>query len=296
MADASVSTKELLKKVRRIEIRTSRLVNDALAGQYHSAFKGRGMEFEEVRQYQVGDDVRTIDWNVSARCGEPYVKVFKEERELTVMLLVDMSRSQDFGANQQLKRELVAEIGATLAFSAIKNNDKVGLLCFTDVVEKFIPPAKGTGHVLWVIRELLALQPTGSGTSIGSAVDYFNRVMRRRSVVFLISDFQDQGYETALRICRRRHDLILVSVGDRREREMPRLGLVELVDNETGRRIVVDTSSRRWRRRYRQIAEQAIEHRRRELRRFKLDCIEVDTGESFVGPLTRFFRQREARP
>jgi uncharacterized protein (DUF58 family) len=287
--------KELLRKIRRIEIRTSHLVNDALAGQYHSAFKGRGMEFEEVRQYQVGDDVRTIDWNVSARYGEPFVKVFREERELTVLLLVDLSRSQAFGSNHQLKRELVAEIGATLAFSAIKNNDKIGLICFTDRVEQFVPPRKGVGHVLRVIRELLAFQPRGRGTSIAAALDHLNRIMRRRAVVFVISDFQDRGFERALRVARRRHDVILVSVTDRRERELPPAGLVEFVDGESGRRVLVDTSSRRWRERYQRITQAAIEARNRRLRQLRLDLIEVRTGESFVEPLVQFFRRREAR-
>ncbi|MHC5114941.1 MAG: DUF58 domain-containing protein [Planctomycetota bacterium] len=287
--------KELLKKIRRIEIRTSHLVNDALAGQYHSAFKGRGMEFEEVRQYQVGDDVRTIDWNVSARCGEPYVKVFREERELTVLLVVDLSGSQEFGTQHQLKRELVAEIGATLAFSAIKNNDKIGLVGFTDHVEKFVPPRKGTGHVLRVIRELLAFQPTSRGTNIAAALDHVSRIMRRKAVIFLISDLQDTGYERQLRILRRRHDVILVQVGDRREREMPRAGLVELVDQETGRRLIVDTSSARWRRTFARITSAAEEEQDRRLRAYGLDCIRVRTGESFVEPLIRFFRTREAR-
>src|SRR5262245_46515898 len=187
--------KDLLKKIRRIEIRTAHIVNEALAGQYHSAFKGRGMEFEEVRPYQVGDDVRTIDWNVSARFGSPFVKLFKEERELTVMLVVDMSASQDFGTRGQLKRELIAELCATLAFSAIKNNDKVGLTCFTDRVEKFVTPRKGSRHVLRVVRELLAFQPKARGTNISAALDHLNQVLRRRSVVFLVSDFHDDGYE-----------------------------------------------------------------------------------------------------
>ena len=287
--------KELLKKIRRIEIRTSHLVNEAIAGQYHSAFRGRGMEFEEVRPYQVGDDVRTIDWNVSARFGEPYVKVFREERELTVLLLVDLSRSQEFGTSEQLKRELVAEIGATIAFSAIKNNDKVGLLCFTDRVEKFVPPRKGTGHVLRVIRELLVLEPQGRGTDIRAALEHLNRVERRRTVVFLVSDFQDDGFEAELRVARRRHDMILVNVMDRREETFPALGLVELEDAETGRRAVVDTSSRRWRRDYEAQRRAAAEARTRMLRRSKLDTIDVRTGESFVEPLVRFFRTREAR-
>ncbi|MCP3905885.1 MAG: DUF58 domain-containing protein [Planctomycetes bacterium] len=287
--------KELLRKIRRIEIRTSHLVNDALAGQYHSAFKGRGMEFEEVRQYQVGDDVRTIDWNVSARCGEPYVKVFREERELTVLLVVDLSGSQEFGTQQQLKRELVAEVGATLAFSAIKNNDKIGLVAFTDHVEKFVVPRKGTGHVLRVIRELLAFQPSSRGTNIAVALDHVSRIMRRRGVIFIVSDFQDEGYDRQLRILRRRHDVILVHVADRREREMPPAGLVELVDQETGRRLIVDTSSARWRAAFARVTAEAAEAQDRRLRSAGLDCIRLRTGESFVDPLVRFFRTREAR-
>ena len=287
--------KELLKKIRRIEILTSHLVNDALAGKYHSAFRGLGMEFEEVRQYQIGDDIRSIDWNVSARMGEPFVKVFREERELTVMLVVDLSRSQEFGTHEQFKRELVAELGATLAFSAIKNNDKVGLILFTDRVEKFVPPRKGTRHVLRVIRELLAYQPEGRGTNIALAMEHLNRIMRRKAVVFLISDFQDSRYEKPLKITRQSHDLILIAVNDRREQEIPNLGLIELEDGETGRRIVVDTSSARWRRKYQRLIAEFIERRDGILRRSKLDVIHINTGESFVEPLTRFFRRRELR-
>ncbi len=287
--------KELLKKIRRIEILTSHLVNDALAGKYHSAFRGLGMEFEEVRQYQIGDDIRSIDWNVSARMGEPFVKVFREERELTVMLVVDLSRSQEFGTHEQFKRELVAELGATLAFSAIKNNDKVGLILFTDRVEKFVPPRKGTRHVLRVIRELLAYQPEGRGTNIALAMEHLNRIMRRKAVVFLISDFQDSRYEKPLKITRQSHDLILIAVNDRREQEIPNLGLIELEDGETQRRIVVDTSSARWRRKYQRLIAEFIERRDSILRRSKLDVIHINTGESFVEPLTRFFRRRELR-
>jgi uncharacterized protein (DUF58 family) len=287
--------KELLKKIRRIEIRTSHLVNEALAGQYHSAFKGRGMEFEEVRQYQIGDDVRTIDWNVSARYGEPFVKVFREERELTVLLIVDLSRSQEFGTRDQLKRELVAELGATLAFSAIKNNDKIGLLGFTDRIEKFVPPRKGTGHVLRVIRELLAFTPEGRGTDIAGALDHAARILRRRSVVFLISDFQDHGYERPLRRLKRRHDVIPIQVVDEREHVLPPVGLLELVESETGRRVLVDTGSARWRRSFERLAAQEEEARLRRLRQLDLDSIVVRTGASFVDPLLRFFRTRGAR-
>jgi len=287
--------KELLKKIRRIEIRTSHMVNDVLAGQYHSAFKGRGMEFEEVRQYQIGDDVRMIDWNVTARSGEPFVKVFREERELTVMLLVDMSRSHLFGTAGQFKRELAAEVCATLAFSAIRNNDKVGLICFTDRIERFVPAKKGTRHVLRVIRELLYHEPAGSGTDIAAAVEHLNRVTTRRSVVFLVSDFQTADYEPSLRVARRRHDLIPITIVDPRERSLPNVRFVELYDAESGQTVVVDTSSMVFRARYADRAAEGFDERRRMFQSMDVDSIEVTTGESFVEPLTRFFRAREAR-
>jgi uncharacterized protein (DUF58 family) len=287
--------KELLKKIRRIQIHTSRVVNDALAGQYHSVFKGRGMEFEEVRAYQIGDDVRTIDWNVSARYGHPFVKMYREERELTVMLLVDMSRSHLFGTHDQLKRELAAEVCATLAFSAIKNNDKVGLICFTDQVEKFVPAKKGTTHVLRVIRELLYHQPQGTGTDLAAAFDYLNRVTTRRSVVFLVSDFQASGYETSMSIAKRRHDIIPICIADRWEAELPDVGLVELLDAETGQSVVVDTSSKRLRQEYRAAAQAAATQRDQLFRRMDIDSVRVSTGEPFDEPLRRFFRKREAR-
>jgi len=286
---------ELLKKIRRIEIRTSHMVNDVLAGQYHSAFRGRGMEFEEVREYRIGDDIRTIDRNVSARCGKPHVKVFREERELTVMLLVDLSRSHQFGTQNQLKRDLVAEVCATLAFSAIRNNDKVGLIAFTDRIEKFVAPRKGQKHVLRVIRELLYLEPAGTGTDLSAAFDYLNRTSRRRSVVFLVSDFQAEGYDRPLRIARRRHDVIPIAVSDRREMELPNVGLIELEDAETGETLVVDTSSKALRRNYALRALAGAEQRDTLLRRMKIDTIDVRTGESFIEPLARFFRKREAR-
>jgi len=287
--------RELLKKIRYIEIRTSRLVNEVLAGQYSATFKGRGMEFEEVRPYQIGDDVRTIDWNVSARCGEPFVKVYREERELTVMLLVDMSGSQLFGTREQFKRELAAEVCATLAFSAIKNNDKVGLVLFTDRVEHFVPPKKGRRHVLRVIREVLYHRPDGRGTDLNAALEHLNRVCRRGSVVFAVSDFQDSGYEQALRVARRRHDLIPVVVRDPREREMPDAGLVELLDAETGELVLVDTASRRLRQGYSEETRQRDELRDRMFRRMDVDAIEVTTGQSFVEPLRRYFHKRHAR-
>lgn len=286
---------ELLKKIRRIQIYTSHMVNDVFAGQYHSAFKGRGMEFEEVRKYQVGDDVRTIDWNVTARYGEPFVKLFREEREMTVMLLVDMSRSNLFGSHVQLKRELVAEVCATLAFSAIQNNDKVGLICFTDEVEKFVLPKKGTSHVLRVIRELLYHQPAGLGTDITSALEHLDRVTTRRAVVFLVSDFQDSDYEQALRIARRRHDLIPVTITDRHELELPNVGLIELYDAEAAQAVVVDTSSARWRKEYKRARQAESDKLIQLFRRLNMDAIGLTTGHSFVEPLTRFFRARRAR-
>ncbi|MAB83204.1 MAG: DUF58 domain-containing protein [Phycisphaerae bacterium] len=286
---------ELLKKIRRIEIRTSRTVNDVLAGQYHSAFKGRGMEFEEVRQYQIGDDVRTIDWNVSARAGEPFVKVFREERELTVMLLVDLSASQSFGTNLQQKRELIAEIGATLALSAIRNNDKVGLICFTDRVELFVPPRKGPRHVLRVIRELIALEPVGRGTDLAVALEYLNRIQKRKCTTFMISDFIDSGFETAMQIARRKHDLIAVDVRDRFEEELPRIGLVELQDNETGETVLLDTNSNASREAYRSMAASRQSELDTWMNRCRIDRLALRTGESFVESLSRFFKRREAR-
>ncbi len=284
--------REILKKVRRIQIVTSAIVNDVFAGQYHSAFKGLGIEFEEVREYQPGDDVRSIDWNVTARTGRPFVKRYREERELTVMLVVDVSASHDFGTRQQIKSELIAEIGATLAFSAIRNNDKVGLILFTDRIERFVPADKGTRHVLRVIRELLYHRPAGRGTDIAAALESLRRVLTRRAVVFLISDFQDRGFERALRIVRHRHDLIPIAVRDERERRLPPVRYVELLDPETGERLMVDTSSRTFRRRFEQLAQSRRDGLRSSLRREGLELIEIETGESFAEPLARFFRRR----
>lgn len=224
-----------LCKIRRIQIRTSRKVDELLAGTWNSAFKGRGIEFEEVRPYQAGDDVRTIDWNVTARSDQPYVKLFREERELAVMLLVDLSGSQSFGTNEQTKRDLVAELGATLAMSAIKNNDRVGLTLFTDEIEKCIPPKKGSRHVLRLIRELLFCEPVGNRTNLRRALEHLNRTSRRRTVVFLISDFQDSGFEATMKVACRKHDIIPVVISDPREGEMPNVGLVRLQDEETGK-------------------------------------------------------------
>lgn len=286
---------EVLKKVRRIQILTRAIVTDVFAGQYHSAFKGLGIEFEEVREYQPGDDVRSIDWNVTARAGRPFVKRYREERELTVMLLVDVSASQAFGTREQLKSELVAELGATLAFSAIRNNDKVGLVLFTDRVERFVPADKGVRHVLRVVRELLYHQPAGSGTDIGPALRYLNGVLTRRAVVFLVSDFQSPDFSQPLRIVRHRHDVIPVLVHDPRETRLPPVGYVELFDPETGEQFIADTSSRAFRERFAQIVEQRRERLRGEFRRLGIDMIDVTTGKPFVEPLTRFFRARGKR-
>ncbi len=287
--------KELLKKIRRIHIRTSHMASDVFAGHYHSAFKGQGMEFEEVREYQPGDDFRAIDWNVTARQGKPYIKRFREERELTVMLLVDVSGSLGFGSATQLKRELAAEVAATLAFSAVKNNDKVGLICFSDRIEKYVKPDKGLRHVLRVIRELLTLQASGRGTDVAGALDYLNRVMTRRAVVFVVSDFQADPFERQMRIARRRHDLIPVAITDPRECALPKVRFVELTDDETGESVTVDTSSAAFREAYRRRALAVAETRQQAFRRMNAESIELTAGQSFVEPLTKFFRAREAR-
>lgn len=286
---------EIQKNVRRIQIRTSRLADDLLAGMYHSAFKGRGIEFEEVRPYQIGDDVRSIDWNVTARAGDPFIKLFREEREMSVVLLVDLSASQAVGSQGQLKRELVAQVGATLAFSAIDNSDKVGFVGFTDDIEKVIPTRKGKRHVLRVTRELLYCDPVSTGTNIRQALDHFQNMQKRRSVVFLISDFMDHGYERTLRVVSRRHDVIPIIVSDPREYSLPNVGLVEMRDAETGRHVLVDTSSRRNRENYKNKMLEFADRRKQMFRKFNMDSIELSTDEDFVEPIARFFRTRESR-
>ena len=286
---------EILEKVRLIEIRSRNVVNDLFAGEYHSAFKGRGMEFAEVREYLRGDDVRTIDWNVTARTGSPYVKVFDEEREQTVMLLVDASASGAFGSVQQMKGEVGVEISALLAFAAIKNNDRVGLLIFTDEVEVFIPPKKGRKHVLRVIRELLYFQPQGKRTSITSALDYLDRVLHRRSVVFLISDFIDEDYERPLQLTRRRHDMVAVSIFDPRERALPDVGFINLQDAETGEQFLVDSSRREVRAYFAQQQEKEDQQKRALFRRNGIDEVSIDITKSYVDPLVRLFHERVRR-
>lgn len=287
--------KELLKKVRQIQIRTSRMVNDVLAGQYHSAFRGRGMEFEEVCPYQIGDDVRLIDWNVSARYGEPFIKKFREERELTVMLVVDVSPSGLFGSVEQFKLDVAAELCAVLAFSAIRSNDKVGLIMFSDEVEKYVPAKKGNIHVLRIIRELLYHQTRGKGTDISVALNFLNRVTIRKSVCFLVSDFFAQDYEPALRIARRRHDLIPIVISDPREWDWPNVGFIEVEDAETGERRLVDTASRKVRSHYAQQMRQRADQRNQMFRRMDTEIIDIRTDRSYVDPLIRFFHKREKR-
>jgi uncharacterized protein (DUF58 family) len=287
--------REILKEVRRIEISTRGLVNEVFSGEYHSVFKGRGMSFAEVREYQYGDDIRSIDWNVTARTGSPFVKVFEEERELTVMLLVDVSASGDFGTKQRMKAEVAVEICALLAFSAIKNNDKVGLIIFSDHVEKFVPPRKGRRHVLRVLRELLYHRPVGRGTDIAGALEYLTHVQRKRAVTFLVSDFRDEGFDKALAVAGRRHDLVAVRLGDAREQELPALGLLELEDPESGERVVVNTSSKAFRSAFRTVNAARRGTLDRMLRRSKVDVIDIATGEPWVKPLMRFFQGRMRR-
>lgn len=287
--------KELLKKVRQIQIGTSRIVNDLFAGQYHSAFRGLGMEFEEVCPYQIGDDVRLIDWNVSARYGVPFIKKFREERELTVMLVVDASSSGLFGSGQQFKLDVAAEMCAVLAFSAIRSNDKVGLILFSSEVEKYVPAKKGTQHVLRIIRELLYHEPQRRGTDIAEALTFLNRVTTRKSVCFLVSDFLAEGYEPALRVARRRHDLIPIVITDPRETELPAVGFLELEDAETGEVLLVDTSNPTLRRRYAELATARTDARTTLFRRMDTDAIEIRTDRPYVEPLVRFFRKRQRR-
>ena len=286
---------EILKKVRQIEIRTSRLVTDVFAGQYHSVFKGQGMEFDEVREYVPGDDVRSIDWNVTARMGHPFIKKFVEERELTVMLLVDISGSQHFGSTKQFKKDLAAELAAVIAFAAIRNNDRVGLILFTDDVEHYIPPRKGTRHVLRVVRDVLQFKPRGRGTAITPALDFLNHVAHRKTVSFLISDFLDPRSTKALRGTAKRHDLVAVITGDKREQAWVNAGLVEWVDAETGERILVDTSHAATRRSLLDLQTRRRNETLAMVRTAGMDAVEVYAGEPYLKELVRFFRMRERR-
>jgi uncharacterized protein (DUF58 family) len=293
------SAREILKKIRRLELKTRGMVEAAFAGQYRSVFKGRGMNFEEVREYQPGDEVRFIEWNVTARLGEvrgdAYVKKFTEERELTVMLVVDVSASGDFGSVHLSKRELAAEIACLLAFSAIRNNDKVGLLLFSDHVELYIAPKKGRAHTLRLIREILYFEPKGRGTDPADALKYLNRVVHRRSVVFLLSDFQAPDFSRELSVTSERHDLIAIPIVDPRETELPDVGRITLEDAETGQQIEINTSSRAVRLEFLRSVEQQRAAREREFRRRRVDSIELRTDQDYVPALRAFFRNRERR-
>jgi uncharacterized protein (DUF58 family) len=290
-----VISRELVKKLKKIEIYTSRLANEQLAGSYHSIFKGRGMAFSEVRQYQAGDDVRFIDWNVSARMNDTYVKVFTEEREMTVMLLVDLSASGRFGSTDKAKIETVAEVAALLAFSAIKNNDRVGLILFTDRVERFVPPKKGRSHVMRVVTEILNANPQSEGTDLGVALDLLGGIGKRRTVAFLISDFIADGYEKPLRVVSAKHDLIPIEVVDPREDELPDVGLALVEDLESGELVEVDTSNLDVRAEYAREAQRVRAAREHLFRRLQLDHVTISTDRDFVKPLTELFRLRQRR-
>lgn len=288
-------SKDILKKIQQIQIHTRRLVNEAFVGEYHSVFKGRGMEFDEVREYQPGDEIRTIDWNVTARMGRPFIKRYVEERELTVMLLVDVSASGNFGSIKHLKNEVATEICAILAFSAIKNNDKVGMIMFTDKIEKFIPPKKGPKHVLRVIRELLCAQPTGKGTNISVALEYLNKITHRRTISFVVSDFIANDYARALRIANKRHDMIAITIVDPREQELPNVGFIELRDAESGEILLLDTADSLARREFGALNNRRRQEQSRLFRSMGVDEILINTNRHHVEPIVRFFRIREKR-
>ena len=290
-----METSELLKRVRKIEIKTRGLSNQIVSGQYHSAFKGRGMAFSEVREYQMGDDIRTIDWNVTARTGSPYVKVFEEERELTVMLLVDVSGSGDFGSKVMLKRQLMTEICAVLSFSAIQNNDKVGIIFFSDRIEKFIPPKKGKSHILRIIRELIDFTPEHKGTDLSEALRYLTNVVKKRSIAFLLTDFMDKGYTDALKLANKKHDLVAIRIYDQLEQEIPNVGLLPMTDTETGEMIWVDTSKKDVRTKLRAESLRFEAELKDTLVKSGVDMAEIRTDHSYVKPLLNLFKRRGAK-
>lgn len=290
-----MSTSALLKKVRKIEIKTKGLSNHIFAGEYQTAFKGKGMAFSEVREYQPGDDIRSIDWNVTALYNAPFVKVFEEEREMTVMLLIDVSASGNFGTQEQFKRELATELSAILAFSAIKNNDKVGVIFFTDKVEQFIPPKKGKSHILRIIREVLAFQPTGKGTDIAGALEYFNSVIKKRSICFILSDFMSKEFDRPLKIASKKHDLVALRIHDTREDTLPNVGLVPMQDAETEKMIFVDTSSKKVRDNFAKNRLKATEKLRKLFPASGVDLIDITTGTDYVKSLINFFKTRGNR-
>lgn len=288
-----MDTSEILKRVRAIEIKTRGLSNNIFAGQYHSAFKGRGMAFSEVREYQFGDDVRDIDWNVTARFHRPYVKVFEEERELTVMLLIDVSGSLDFGTKKQMKRDLVTEIAATLAFSAIQNNDKIGVIFFSDCIEKYIPPKKGRKHILYIIRELLDFKPKSPRTDVKQAVEFLTRVMKRRCTAFLMSDFYvRQDFENALTVCNRKHDVVAIQVYDQRAKTMPDVGLLRIKDAETGHEMVIDTGSKKLRAMHHAYWMKREEELHQTFAKSNVDNISIATNDDYVKALIQMFALR----
>lgn len=288
-----METQELLKKVRKIEIKTRGLSNRIFSGEYHSAFKGRGMAFSEVREYTAGDDIRSIDWNVTSRFNHPYVKVFEEERELTVMLLVDISGSGEFGTQQQFKRELITELCAVLSFSAIKNNDKVGIIFFSNKIEKFIPPKKGKSHILRIIRELIDLKPAQKGTDIAMALRYFTNVIKKRSIAFMISDFMSPDYRDALKIAARKHDLVAMRIFDEREQWLPNIGIIQISDPETGKCLSIDTSELSLRNSYSKQFTQASNDFNALIAKCGIDCVNLKTNQNYIQPLMNLFKQRE---
>lgn len=288
-------SKEILQQIRRIQITTSRMVSDVFSGQYKSVFKGRGMEFDEVRQYQPGDEIRTIDWNVTARMGHPYVKKFMEERELTVMLLLDLSRSNYFGTVDKLKRQIAAEICSVLAFSAIQNNDKVGLIIFTDRIEKFIPPRKGTSHVLRIVKEALYFKPRGKKTNIPQALEYLNKVCHRSTVAFLVSDFYDAAFEKPLSIANKRHDLVAITITDPKELDLPDIGILALNDAETEETFTLDTSNQALRQNFKQNALRIVGERKKTFDRLGVDSVDIRSDIPYNRTLFKFFRMRERR-
>jgi uncharacterized protein (DUF58 family) len=288
-----METSEIIKKVRKIEIKTRGLSSNIFAGQYHSAFKGRGMAFSEVREYQFGDDVRDIDWNVTARFHRPYVKVFEEERELTVMLLIDVSGSLDFGTQKQMKRDMVTEIAATIAFSAIQNNDKIGVVFFSDKIEKYIPPKKGRKHILYIIREMLDFQPESKRTDVKQAVEFLSSVQKRRTTAFILSDFYVRNdFQQSLQICNRKHDVVAIQVYDQRARELPNVGLMKVVDAETGFEQYVDTGSKRLRQAYQRYWMSRQAELQDTFNKSNVDNVSIATNEDFVKSLLMLFKQR----
>ncbi|RXG18080.1 putative protein DUF58 [Leeuwenhoekiella aestuarii] len=287
-----MDTKELLKKVRKIEIKTRRLSDHIFGGEYHSTFKGRGMTFSEVRQYQFGDDVRNIDWNVTARYNEPFVKVFEEERELTMMLVADVSGSEFFGTDQQFKSEVVTEVAATLAFSALQNNDKIGLILFSDEIELYIPPKKGKSHVLRIIRELLEFKPKSKKTDVSQALKFLSGVMKKKAIVFVLSDFIAEGYRDTMKIAAKRHDITGIRIYDKREEEIPSLGVVQMEDEETGELLLVNTTSKKVRSNYSKYYQDRVNYYKESFTRSGAGVIDVRTDESYVKKLLGYFKRR----